>query len=72
MNRDQNLRADQVAEILQCSVRHVYNLVSEGHFKIFYIGKPGRGLRIKESSVIDFEERRKELAEVERGIMANF
>lgn len=64
--KEKTIRADQAAEILDCSVRHIYRLISEAHLKAFKIGR-SRGLRIIEKSVFDFIDRQKSIAELEAG-----
>ena len=48
----ENLRTNEVAGYLNCSTRHVRDLVYEGELEGFYIGSE---LRIKRQSVLDFE-----------------
>jgi excisionase family DNA binding protein len=50
-----NLRVDEVAEILNCSTRHVYDLIGAGHFICFRIGK--RSVRITAASVKAYQTR---------------
>ncbi|MGD0275908.1 MAG: helix-turn-helix domain-containing protein [Syntrophales bacterium] len=52
---DKYITVQKVAERLDCSVRHIYNLMQEGYFVIIKIGKD-KGVRISEKSVNAFIE----------------
>lgn len=56
-HRDRLLKATQVAQILQCSRRHVYNLMECGELPAMRLGKKC-GLRIRESKVMEFIKER--------------
>ena len=45
-------RPRKVAEYLDCSERHVYDLVAEGKLKAYHLGP--RALRISEASIEQF------------------
>lgn len=68
MKSDKNIRVEQAAKILDCSDRHIYRLAAEGQIVTFKIGK-AKGLRIVESSLYDFIQRQKDLAELENGFL---
>ena len=53
------LRPDEVAEKLQCTKRHVYNLISRGELRALSIGD--RGLRVDVKDLDGFIEKRKQL-----------
>ena len=56
-NRDRLLKPDQVAQILQCSRRHVYDLMQFGDLPSLRLGRKC-GLRIRESKVMEFIRQR--------------
>lgn len=51
------LSMQKVAAILDCTDRHIYNLIVDGELSAIKIG--GRAVRISENSLIDFIERKK-------------
>ncbi|CCK81220.1 helix-turn-helix transcriptional regulator [Desulfobacula toluolica] len=51
--RDRLLNVDQVGQRLQCSRRHVYNLIEKGALPAFKIGSR-QGIRVKESKIEKF------------------
>ena len=55
INRLRLLNVEQVRKMLNCSRRHVYNLIETGVLPAFKIGSR-QGLRIKENQVIQFIE----------------
>lgn len=55
--KEQYFYVNRVAEKLNCSKRHVYNLINSGQLKAVKIGT--RALRIPESSLNEFLSDRK-------------
>ena len=53
------LRVDQVAERLNCSVRHIYNMLDREDVEATNIGCGHKGIRIFETSLMQFIEKRK-------------
>ncbi len=53
MEKDRLLNVEQVRERLNCSRRHVYNLINMGDLKALKIGDRN-GIRIKQSILEDF------------------
>ena len=51
--RDRLLKPAQVQQILQCSNRHVYDLMQWGDLPAIRVGKK-HGLRVRESKVMEF------------------
>ncbi len=62
--RDRFLRVEQIHEILNCSRRHVYNLIEQGDLPGFKIGGRG-GIRVRESKLEAFIAQR----EYEEGLL---
>ncbi len=54
---DKLLRISQVATRLNCSRRHVYNLIDRGRLAAMSIGEKGRGKRVRESDLNRFLEK---------------
>lgn len=55
------LRVDQVAKRLNCSARHIYNLVERGDLEATCIGRGKKGIRIFETALNRFiEDRRRD------------
>ena len=54
--RDKLLNVEQVRERMQCSRRHVYNLIAQGDLAAIRLGIR-QGLRIRESEVEKFFDR---------------
>lgn len=50
---DKLMRPKQVADLMELSVREIYNLIAEGYFVCYYPNGPGRRpVRVYKSSVI--------------------
>jgi excisionase family DNA binding protein len=67
LKNEKSLRVDEAAEVLGCSSRQIYRLISEGQVRAFRVGKI-RGLRVIESSLHDFVDRRLSAFELENGL----
>ena len=57
--KDRILNVNQVGKYLNCSRRHVYNLISLGELSGFKIGSGG-GVRVRESKLEEFLEKREQ------------
>ena len=57
--KDRILNVNQVGKFLNCSRRHVYNLINLGDLPGFKIGGRG-GVRVRESKLEEFLEKREQ------------
>lgn len=62
------LRPDEIAALLDISVRQTYRLISAGHFTVIRIDGPGSALRVTSESFDDYLLRRAALFELENGL----
>lgn len=58
MKADRLLRIPEVAARLNCDRRNVYYLIEFGHLPALSIGRNGRGLRVRESHLNAFVEKK--------------